>query len=235
MEPIIVADVPFRIDLEDLKKKLHFKEGSPYLQDLTDLVGEAEKVGKPKALFKVAFIDGKGSDSVTIEGTKFKSHILRVNLEKAERVFPYVVTCGVELEDWAGRIEDMLRRFWADTIKEMTMRHAHTIMEEHLMSLYSPGKLARMSPGRLADWPIQEQRPLFKILGNTEKMIGVRLTESLLMVPTKSVSGIYFPTEESFESCQLCPREDCPNRKAPYDPGLYERRYRETSGPPRSS
>jgi len=73
LEPIIVADVPFRIDLEDLKKKLHFKEGSPYLQDLTDLVGEAEKVGKPKALFKVAFIDGKGSDSVTIEGTKFKS------------------------------------------------------------------------------------------------------------------------------------------------------------------
>jgi hypothetical protein len=99
-------------------------------------------------------------------------------------------------------------------------------MEEHLTSLYEPGKLSRMSPGSLADWPIQEQRPLFKILGNTEKMIGVHLTESLLMVPTKSVSGIRFPTEESFESCQLCPREECPNRRAPYEADLYNQRYR---------
>jgi hypothetical protein len=53
------------------------------------------------------------------------------------------------------------------------------------------------------------------------------LTESLLMVPVKSVSGIVFANEEEFASCQLCPREDCPGRKAPYDPGLYERKYRD--------
>jgi len=45
----------------------------------------------------------------------------------------------------------------------------------------------------------------------------VRLTESLLMIPRKSASGIYFPTEVSFSSCQLCPRERCDNRKAGYD------------------
>ena len=226
MEPVIVSDIPFRIDLEDLKKRLHFKEGSPYLQDLMDLVGEAESIGKPKALYKLAFIDGKGEDYVVIEGTKFKSRILRVNLEQVQRVFPYLVTCGVELEDWANQISDVLKRFWADAIKEMTMRLAHTVMEEDLVSLYRPGRLSRMSPGSLADWSIQEQRPLFKILGNTKEMIGVHLTESLLMVPTKSVSGIRFPMEDSFESCQLCPREECPNRRAPYDPGLYDRKYR---------
>jgi hypothetical protein len=57
-------------------------------------------------------------------------------------------------------------------------------------------------------------------------MVGVRLTDSCLMMPTKSVSGIRFPTETSFESCQLCPRDDCPGRRAPYDSGLYDRRYR---------
>ena len=46
------------------------------------------------------------------------------------------------------------------------------------------------------------------------------------MVPTKSVSGILFPAEETFASCQLCPRDDCPNRRAPYDPELFERKYR---------
>jgi hypothetical protein len=37
------------------------------------------------------------------------------------------------------------------------------------------------------------------------------------VLPRKSVSGIYFPTEVSFFSCQLCPRERCEGRKARYD------------------
>ena len=56
--------------------------------------------------------------------------------------------------------------------------------------------------------------------------IGVKLTESYLMEPNKSVSGIRFPTEERFESCMLCPRQDCPGRRSAYDPELYDQKYR---------
>ena len=42
------------------------------------------------------------------------------------------------------------------------------------------------------------------------------LTDSYLMLPTKSVSGVYFETEKSFNSCQLCTREMCPSRRAAY-------------------
>lgn len=74
-----------------------------------------------------------------------------------------------------------------------------------------------MSPGSLADWPIEEERPLFSILKGVEVSIGVKLTENLLMIPRKSVSGIYFPTEVTFYSCQLCPRQPCEGRKAQYN------------------
>ena len=98
-------------------------------------------------------------------------------------------------------------------------------MYEHMDQRYRLGNASTMSPGRLADWPMAEQRNLFALLGDTEEAIGVRLTDSLLMVPTKSVSGIRFPTQESFESCQLCPRERCPGRLAPYDEALYDKKY----------
>ena len=55
------------------------------------------------------------------------------------------------------------------------MRFAHTVMEEHLLGLYKPGKLSRMSPGSLADWPLEEQPGLFELLGGIEAAIGVRL------------------------------------------------------------
>ena len=79
-----------------------------------------------------------------------------------------------------------------------------------------------MSPGSLEDWPIEQQAPLFEMLGDVEDLIGVKLNDSLLMLPAKSISGIYFPTEVSFFSCQLCPRERCESRKATYDPKLAE-------------
>jgi hypothetical protein len=77
-----------------------------------------------------------------------------------------------------------------------------------------------MSPGSLMDWPLEEQKPLFSLLKGAEKLIGVRLTENLLMIPRKSVSGIFFPTEVTFLSCQLCRREKCEWRKARYNEGL---------------
>jgi hypothetical protein len=83
-----------------------------------------------------------------------------------------------------------------------------------------------MNPGSLPDWPLSEQKPLFTLLGGGPTTIGVQLKDSFLMVPVKSVSGIWFPTEEKFESCQLCQREKGPGRRAPFDSGLFERKYR---------
>jgi hypothetical protein len=82
-----------------------------------------------------------------------------------------------------------------------------------------------MNPGSLPDWPLQEQRQLFALLGDTRAAIGVELTDSCLMLPIKSLSGLRFPTGENFENCQLCPRERCPGRRTAYEPGLYERKY----------
>ena len=43
------------------------------------------------------------------------------------------------------------------------------------------------------------------------------------MIPRKSISGLYFPTEVTFFSCQLCERERCQGRKAPFDEGLKQK------------
>ena len=76
-----------------------------------------------------------------------------------------------------------------------------------------------MSPGSgdAVIWPIEQQRNLFALLGDGSQQIGVQLTDSCLMIPNKSVSGIRYPTEIDFHTCQVCHREDCPGRIAPFD------------------
>ena len=217
MEPIILNDIPFEIDMEALKKRLRLKEGSPLIADLAGLVQEALKIGRPKALYGVAFIDSKGEDSVMVDGIGFTSRVLRINLDPVHRVFPFVATCGMELQDWAETKDDMLQGFWAETIKEFALQSARVALEAHLGATFQPGATSTMNPGSLEDWPITQQRPLFTLLGDTEALIGVRLTDTMLMVPTKTVSGMRFQTDTSFVSCMLCPREECPNRRAARD------------------
>lgn len=226
MDAIILDNIPFEADLNALAKRLHVEPGSRDMDDLRRLAAEALAIGRPKALYGIAYIDSKSEESVVVDGLTLTSRVLRVNLDQVHRVFPYLATGGMELEDWSSAISDILHRFWADTIAETALRYAVKALEAQLDERFQPGRTSSMSPGSLADWPMEQQTPLFHILGDTRAAIGVQLTDSYLMIPRKSVSGLRFPTEVSFTSCQLCPREVCPGRSAPYDAGLYERKYR---------
>ena len=71
-------------------------------------------------------------------------------------------------------------------------------------------------------WPFEQQGELFKICGDVKELIGVSLTKSMVLVPDMSLAGIFFPTEVDFQSCQLCHRENCRFRRAPFDRELWE-------------
>lgn len=77
-----------------------------------------------------------------------------------------------------------------------------------------PGDMAKMSPGSLPEWPVSQQPALFALLDGLPGAIGIRLTDSCLMLPSKSVSGFFFSSESSFVNCRFCPILDCPNRSA---------------------
>jgi hypothetical protein len=226
MNPKILSSIPLRFDLEKLREKARIKEGSEYDGKLKDRLAEAQAIGKPKAFYRPAFVESRTEEQVTIDGIGFTSRVLCVNLERVHRVFPYVATCGQELEEWSRSFDDMLQKYWADAIKEMALRSAVQYLHDHLIEHYRLVRLSRMNPGSLPDWPLPEQRPLFDLLGNGPRLIGIHLTDAFLMMPIKSVSGIWFPSEESFESCRLCPREQCPGRRAAYDQNLMDWQYR---------
>lgn len=225
-EPIVLDPAPFRMDIEALLKAVRMPPDSEELPRLRELAAQAERVARPKAVYRPAFIDAKGEDSVTVEGHTFTSRILRVNLEAAHRVFGYVATSGMEIEAWSLTLGDPLEEFWADVMKRQALAAASEAFDRHFTAHFGAGKTARMNPGSLEDWPMAEQRPLWELIGDPTRLIGVTLKESFLMVPIKSVSGIRFPTEVTYENCQLCPRAACPGRRAAYEPQLYEQKYR---------
>jgi hypothetical protein len=211
-----LEQISLSLDIGEVKDKL---QAGDWVQIQT-LLEVAKPLISAKAVYKVCYIEEKLEDTVIIDGIPLRSRILTKNLEKVGRVFPYVITIGTRLEQKADASTDLLEKYYLDKIGNIALSEVRNYLEENLCSRFALDGLSYMSPGSLEDWPLEEQRPLFSILKGAEVSIGVRLTESLLMIPRKSVSGIYFPTEVTFYSCQLCPRQNCEGRKAYYNKDL---------------
>jgi hypothetical protein len=224
METNIITDVPFEISVEGVFEALNMtRRNATVERAVRESIEIVKSLARPKILYRIAYIEGRGEDSLVIDGVEFKSRILRVNTEKAERVFLYVATAGRELEAISVPKDDFMKTFCVDAVKEMVLMAAIGHFERRITEMYALGAMAHMNPGSLNDWPISEQPKLFSVFGNVEELIGVRLRESHLMDPLKSVSGIYFPTEVDFRSCMLCPRHSCIRRRAEYDPHMAAR------------
>jgi len=223
----VLNNIPVKLDLKAVLKRVRMRKKSKNVEkSIQELIEIARPIAKPKAVYEVSFIDNKNEDSLDIGGVRFTSHVLRVNLDKVGRVFPYVVTCGRELDEINIPSHEFLKYYYLDQIKETVLALARSYLEDYLIRNYALEQISGMVPGSLADWPITQQKELFSIFGSVEDLIGVKLTDKCLILPLKSVSGIYFPTKCKFVSCQLCPREACIGRKAPYDLDLVKK-YRE--------
>ena len=212
-----IDPIPFTLDPVEIAVQLRFDPVRAGFDNLDELIGLAQGLIHPRAIYEVAFTGAKAEGTVEVAGVMFESSILRKNLDGANKVFPYIITVGPELERAASAQGDLLKQYYLEEMANMALESAAGWLGGQIEARYGVTGLANMSPGSLEDWPITEQTKLFSIFGDTEGAIGVRLTDSMLMLPRKSISGILFPSEEGFVACQLCERERCPGRKAAFD------------------
>jgi len=225
MHEYVLDGIPVRFDTDGLKRRLRIEPNSAMADDFDQFVLDAEKLAMPRALYKIEGIEARGRETVTIDGVTFTSRVLSVNLSSLNRVFPYVATCGPEIEEWSQGLKDVLARFWGEALNTSALYAAIQALRADIDRRFRPGQLSSMTPGSLKDWPLREQQQIFRLLGDNASSTGVSLTEGYMMTPAKSVSGILFANDEGYENCELCPRKDCPGRRKPYSPGLYEQKY----------
>ena len=216
-ETTVIAGIPVLTDEARIRRRLRAPEGTNGEDLVKDLVREANALAEPRCLYRTVYIDAKEEGSVHIEGIEFSSMILRKNLDAIERVFLYVATVGPALEKEASSCEDILKQYYLEQLADMVLEDIVAYLAKELAEQYATGKLSRMNPGSLKDWPLPEQEKLFSLCTAGLEYLGVHLTSSYLMLPRKSVSGILFPSETTFVSCSLCPRKRCPRRRTPYN------------------
>lgn len=145
--------------------------------------------------------------------------IIAGNLNKSSELAFFAVTAGSGLDSWSNKMmaeDNILFSFIIDTAgSDIAEMLADTI--ENKISEYANKKNChitnRYSPG-YCGWNLNEQKKFFSLL--PVKFCGITLTDSSLMIPIKSVSGVVGIGENVVKKnyqCSICEMENCFRRK----------------------
>lgn len=190
------------------------------LEDKRDICVDALEPAAVYDTFDIRSIEG---DSVYFKsGHIFNGPNISKILKGSETTTIFIFTLG-------GKIDDLIKkeRDTGDTLGTIIMDAITTSMlgiaGEYFVKIIKGsntvqkgyGATCTYSPGQYK-WTIEEQKEIFNMVDGSR--IGVRLNNSFLMVPFKSISGIYgFGPEDRINktrvACDLCPRENCIGRR----------------------
>ncbi len=216
---VLVEGAPVVFDLEALARKLRIRPGqAAAMNKLDKLAEEARALARPRAAAVLCGVRPLSDDELEVGGVPLSSPLLRKNMGELGRVFPFLATEGTELADWSASLDSALDQIFSCELREAVVKQYEKLLENTLLDVYGIKQLSAMNPGSLEVWPVTQQEHLFRILNPIPEQFGVELLPSFMMKPEYSLSGIFFQTDTKYYNCRLCPRPDCPNRKAAYKP-----------------
>ena len=144
-------------------------------------------------LVRQRFAIEKTDEGIRLEGLMMKSASLRINLKPCEEAFLTAATLGPLVDRLMTRLSltssfDMvlLQALAAACLEEVLDEEEKVIRAE--LALDGLGLRPRYSPG-YGDLPLDLQPDFIRLL-NAGKLIGLSVTDSLMLTPQKSVTAI---------------------------------------------
>lgn len=218
IDTVLLADISYAVDFDGLAASLRIEPGGENADELAGLLSTAPPPDPAAchAAVTVKFADDR-DDAFTLGGVAFRGALPRRLLADATTVYPYLATCGRALYGWARSMTDPLHRFWGDAYAQQALDAAIAALREDFSRRRYDGPTGILNPGSLPEWPLEQQGPLFELLAEPARVVGIGLDASFMMTPAKSVSGVFFPDENAHVNCRLCPRARCPRRSAEFE------------------
>lgn len=226
METIVLKEIPFELEPLSMIAILGQRFWSSDEGGNSGLISQARAIASPKAACLVSPVKPGGEDCLEVGGINFHSRVLHRDLSSVGRAFPYIATCGAEIDRWAEGLSGT-QRLPRQALCGLALKAARFALQEEIARHFQTGILVEVNPGSTVDWELPEQCGLFELLDRLPWELGVSLGENLWMSPAFSVTGILYQGDASYSNCRLCPMEGCPLRKEVYEAGLYERAYSE--------
>lgn len=211
---------------KELNLLMGYGDDSPS-EDIQEIVCKMfeflQTVCKPRCGYKILRGTRNSKDTVNIESKTLNTGaIIATAMREAEYIAVFTATLGNEFDDWLHSLkaeDNILYEYIANSLGSVLVEG----LVDELMDILSTEikkeglKVSNnYSPG-YCSWALTEQRKLFSLL--PEGISGINLTDSCLMLPIKSVSGIAAigrDVKKRPYKCEICRMKNCLKNKTSF-------------------
>lgn len=187
---------------------------------LENAINKAYEICQPQVGYLLCDGDLLDKDTIRLNDVSMKiGQIIGGYLQQSSHFGVFVATAGKEYDDYLHHVKDsgdIMAEFLADAVgseiaeaavRFITQKIADEVSKKGLFitNSYSPG---------YCGWHVREQKQLFSLL--PEQPCGIKLNDSCLMHPVKSVSGMVGIGAEikmTPYACDICGLKTCYKRK----------------------
>ena len=191
---------------------------------LKEKIGICKENIEPKAIYDTFPIEKVEANSVYFKsGNIFNSPNISKILTGSEIAVIFIFTVGSKIDTIAKEADkngDTLSTIIMDAITTSMLdpldEYVRNVIKKDIIKGKDWDLTCTYSPGQFK-WTIKEQKEIFKMVDGNK--IGVKLNKSMLMIPFKSISGVYgFGPKDKIDKtrvpCDLCPhRQNCIGRR----------------------
>lgn len=218
-----IKDIGIRLD--NLLEVLHEEDSSPdnpIVCEVEEIFAQLPSISNIRGgyviLEDITCFPGVGEIHIA-------SHVLRTSrkicklMKGAEKIAIFICTAGQEFSDCAkmyNKQGEYLKGYIVDTMGSVTVEKSMDFIQSELAKHMQQEGMKitnRYSPG-YCNWPVEDQKKLFSLL--PAHACDIWLSDSCLMMPIKSVSGIIGigkNVQKSSYSCDICNNLTCIYRK----------------------
>lgn len=157
--------------------------------------------------------DGAAMD---IEGLRIESRALAKNLRGCDEAYLMAATLGMGPDRLIARAQAAGQMHRAVALQAVAAAMIEAWCDQVNAELEKQARergkrlRPRFSPG-YGDFPLKAQAGIFRLLG-AQRNAGITLTDSLLMLPTKSVTAVIGIADDAMDcpaGCAACDKADC--------------------------
>lgn len=209
------------IPSSEIYEAMGYKDSMPdemVIEEVNTLLDRITPLLRPRIFFFIT--DGVldiEQETLTVQNIVFAiGKTIARQLRGSESYAFFAATAGIEFEEFQHILQqedDMVKVYIADSLGSIIAEKAADCMEKELAE-YIKEKgwkhTNRYSPG-YCGWHVSEQQKLFSLFPVTSPC-GIQLTDSSLMIPIKSVSGVIgvgSSVRKLEYTCGLCTYENC--------------------------
>jgi hypothetical protein len=214
------------IDLstDEIAEESGYERGNApdYFRDIiAESITKCKSISRPACGYRILSINKEDTspESIAIGDIRFNCQkIVTTRLKDTDKIALFSCTIGSEMETYASRCfaeGDAVKGHFADVVASAAVELITDLLHNHIAEIMCQLRLGvtnRFSPG-YCGWPVSEQNTLFSFF--PDGFCGIKVTDSSLMLPKKSTSGIIGigpAAKREPYTCNRCSQKECTYR-----------------------